>query len=64
MPASRASNTLRGMVKIGEMAQPYDNWLMKPIPPASTAVNLPTSEPTKAAWTNPTDKPIEDYARR
>jgi glutamate/aspartate transport system substrate-binding protein len=51
-------------MKSGEIVQLYDNWLMKPIPPANTAVNLPASEATKAAWTNPTDKPVEDYARR
>jgi glutamate/aspartate transport system substrate-binding protein len=57
-------NTLRGMMKSGEIAQLYDKWFMKPIPPTNTAVNLPASEETKAAWANPTDKPAEDYVRR
>jgi hypothetical protein len=57
-------NTLRGLMKSGEMALLYDKWFMRPIPPANTAVNLPASEETKAAWANPTDKPAEEYARR
>jgi len=56
-------NTLRGMMKSGEIAQVYDKWFMKPIPPASAVVNLPASEATRAAWANPTDKPAEEYAR-
>ena len=65
-PAFKRSvdNTLRGMMKSGEIAQLYDKWFMKPIPPTNTAVNLPASEDTKAAWASPTDKPAEDYARR
>ncbi|WP_457391662.1 amino acid ABC transporter substrate-binding protein [Roseateles sp. P5_E1] len=65
-PAFKQSidNTLRGLMKSGEIAQLYDKWFMKPIPPTNTAVNLPASEETKAAWVSPTDKPAEDYARR
>ncbi len=65
-PAFKQSidNTLRGMMKSGEIAQLYDKWFMKPIAPTNTAVNLPASEDTKAAWASPTDKPAEEYARR
>jgi glutamate/aspartate transport system substrate-binding protein len=65
-PAFKQSidNTLRSMMKSGEIAQLYDKWFMKPIPPTNTAVNLPASEETKAAWATPTDKPAEEYARR
>ena len=65
-PAFKQSidNTLRGMMKSGEIAQLYDKWFMKPIAPTNTAVNLPASEETKAAWAKPTDKPAEEYARR
>jgi glutamate/aspartate transport system substrate-binding protein len=31
-------------------------------PPANTKVGLPASDATKAAWANPNDKPVEDYA--
>jgi len=65
-PAFKKSidNTLRAMMKSGEMAQLYDKWFMKPIPPTNTIVNLPASEATKAAWASPTDKPAEEYAAR
>lgn len=65
-PAFKQSvdNTLRSLMKSGEIAQLYDKWFMKPIPPTNTAVNLPASEETKAAWASPTDKPAEEYARR
>jgi glutamate/aspartate transport system substrate-binding protein len=56
-------NTLRGMMKSGEIAQIYDKWFLKPIPPANAVVNLPASEATRAAWATPTDKPAEEYAR-
>ena len=65
-PAFKQSidNTLRGMMKSGEIAQLYDKWFMESIPPTHTAVNLPASEETRAAWASPTDKPAEEYARR
>jgi len=65
-PAFKQSidNTLRGMMKSGEIAQLYDKWFMKAIPPTNTAVNLPASEATKAAWARPNDKPAEEYARQ
>ena len=50
------------MVKSGELAKMYDKWFMQPIPPANTKVGLPLSDATKAAWNNPNDKPMEEYA--
>mgnify|MGYP000848290096 CR=1 FL=1 len=57
-------DSLKAMMKSGEMAKLYDKWFMQPIPPANTRVGLPTSEATKAAWANPNDKPAEDYAKK
>jgi len=54
---------VRAMAKSGEVAKLYDKWFMQPIPPANTKVNLPASEATKAAWANPTDKPLEEYTQ-
>ena len=42
----------------------YDKWFMQPIPPTNTAMNLPLSDATKAAWANPNNKPMEDYAKK
>ncbi|HUP09363.1 MAG TPA: transporter substrate-binding domain-containing protein [Caldimonas sp.] len=54
-------DSIRNIAKSGEAAKLYDKWFMQPIPPANRPVGLPASEATKAAWANPTDKPVEDY---
>lgn len=54
-------DSVRNLAKSGEAAKLYDKWFMKPIPPANTTVGLPASDATKAAWANPTDKPLEEY---
>ncbi len=56
-------DSVRAMAKSGEVAKLYDKWFMQAIPPANTKVNLPPSEATKAAWANPSDKPLEEYAQ-
>ena len=52
------------MMKSGEIAKMYDKWFVQPIPPSNTRVGLPASDATKAAWANPNDKPVEDYAKK
>jgi glutamate/aspartate transport system substrate-binding protein len=59
-----ADDTVRDMIKKGELAKVYDKWFVQPIPPKNTRVGLPLSEATKAAWANPNDKPAEDYAKK
>ena len=56
-------DSVRAMAKSGEVAKLYDKWFMQPIPPGNTKVNLPPSDATKAAWANPTDKPLEEYTQ-
>ena len=57
-------DSIKAMMKSGEIAKLYDKWFMQPIPPSNTRVGLPASEATKAAWANPNDKPVEDYAKK
>ncbi len=57
-------DSVRNMVKSGEVAKLYDKWFMQPIPPSNTKVGLPASDATKAAWANPNDKPAEEYAEK
>jgi len=57
-------DSIRAMAKSGDVAKLYDKWFMQPIAPTNTKVGLPPSEMTKAAWANPTDKPLEDYAKK
>ena len=58
------NKTVDGLLKSGEIAKLYDKWFLQPIPPANTKVGLPLSDATKAAWANPNDKPMEDYAKK
>src|SRR5207253_6493431 len=59
-----ADDTLKDMMKSGEMAKVYDKWFMQPIPPKNVKLNLPASEATKTAWSNPNDKPVEEYMKK
>ena len=59
-----ADDTVRDMVKSGDMAKAYDKWFLQPIPPKNTRVGLAASDATKAAWANLNDKPAEDYAKK
>ncbi len=52
------------LAKSGDAARIYDKWFLKPIPPQNVTVGLPATEMTKAAWANPTDKPLEEYEAR
>lgn len=65
-PAFKQSvdNTLRSLMKSGEIAQIYDKWFTKAIPPAGANLNLPASKATRAAWSSPSDRPSEEYATR
>ncbi len=57
-------DSVRNMIKSGDVAKLYDKWFMQPIPPSNTKVGLPASDMTKAAWANPNDKPAEEYAEK
>jgi glutamate/aspartate transport system substrate-binding protein len=54
-------DTIRAMIKSGELAKSYDKWFMEPIPPKNVRVGLPVSESIKAAWATPNSKPMEAY---
>ena len=55
-------DSIKRQIADGSLAKLYDKWFMQPIPPANVKIGLPMSEATKAAWANPNDKPMEDYA--
>ena len=57
-------NSITRQIKDGSLAKLYDKWFMQPIPPANVSLNMPLSASTKAAWDNPNDKPMEDYAKK
>ena len=57
-------DSVKGMIKSGELAKTYDKWFVQAIPPSNTKVGLPVSEATKSAWASPNDKPMEEYAKK
>ncbi|MCK6420855.1 MAG: amino acid ABC transporter substrate-binding protein [Aquabacterium sp.] len=57
-------DSIKAMMKSGDIAKMYDKWFMQPIAPANTKVGLAASDSTKGAWANPNDKPMEDYAKK
>jgi glutamate/aspartate transport system substrate-binding protein len=59
-----ADDTVKAMIKSGELAKMYDKWFVQAIPPKNTKVGLPVSEATKAAWATPNDNPVESYAKK
>jgi len=59
-----ADDTVRDLIKAGDMAKLWDKWFLQPIPPKNVKIGLALSDSTKAAWANPNDKPAEDYAKK
>ena len=57
-------DTVKEMMKSGEISKLWDKWFMQPIPPKNTKVGYAASESTKAAWATPNEKPMEDYAKK
>jgi glutamate/aspartate transport system substrate-binding protein len=57
-------DSLRAMMKSGEMARLYDKWFLEPVLPLNKPLGLPASDATRAAWARPDDRPVEDYAAR
>ena len=57
-------DSIKRQIADGSLAKLYDKWFVQPIPPTNSPVGLPMSEATKAAWANPNDKPMEDYAKK
>jgi glutamate/aspartate transport system substrate-binding protein len=57
-------DTIRAMIKSGELAKTYDKWFLEPIPPKGVRVGLPVSESTKTAWAMPNNKPMEAYVTK
>ena len=59
-----ADDTVRDLIKSGDLPKLYDKWFVQPIPPKNTRVGLPASDATKAAWATPNDNPVEAYAKK
>ena len=56
-------DSLKDMIRSGDMAKLFEKWFQQPIPPTGTKVGLTLSDTLKAAWSNPNDKPAEEYRK-
>ena len=59
-----ADDTIRDLVRSGEMNRLWDKWFLQPIPPKNVKIGLALSDSTRAAWANPNDKPAEEYNKK
>jgi glutamate/aspartate transport system substrate-binding protein len=64
-PAFKAAvdDSLRRMMKSGELEKIYGKWFVAAIPPKNTSLNLPMSTTLKQLIAEPNDKPLEAYAK-
>jgi glutamate/aspartate transport system substrate-binding protein len=56
-------DSLRKLMKSGELEKIYTKWFVAPIPPKNTSLNLPMSTALKQLIAEPNDKPLEAYAK-
>jgi glutamate/aspartate transport system substrate-binding protein len=59
-----ADDTVKGMMKSGELGKLYAKWFMSPIPPKNISMNFPMSEKLKELIKNPSDAPAEAYNKK
>ncbi|MFM9901400.1 MAG: amino acid ABC transporter substrate-binding protein [Polaromonas sp.] len=59
-----ADDTVKSMIKSGEMNKLWTKWFLSPIPPKNVTIGLALSDGTKAAWATPNDKPAEEYVQK
>ena len=64
-PAFKAAvdDSLRRMMKSGDLEKIYAKWFVAAIPPKNTSLNLPMSSALKQLMLEPNDKPLEAYAK-
>ena len=64
-PAFKAAvdDSLRRMMKSGELEKIYTKWFVAAIPPKNTSLNLPMSATLRQLMAEPNDKPLEAYAK-
>ena len=58
---SLVDNTIRDLIRTGEMKTLWAKWLEQPIPPKGVRLNMPPSSGILALWSEPNDLPLESY---
>jgi glutamate/aspartate transport system substrate-binding protein len=59
-----ADDTVKGLMKSGEVDKLYAKWFMSPIPPKNINMNFPMSDKLKELIKNPSDAPAEAYNKK
>lgn len=59
-----ADDTVKGMMKSGDLEKLYAKWFMSPIPPKNISMNFPMSETLKELIKNPSDAPAEAFNKK
>ena len=57
-------DTVKGLMKSGELEKLYARWFMSPIPPRGASMNYPMGEHLKQLVKTPNDLPAEAYNKR
>ncbi len=57
-------DTIRGLMKSGDLEKLYAKWFLSPIPPKNVSMNFPMSEKLKELIKDPSDAPAEAYNKR
>ena len=56
-------DSVKGLMKSGELEKIYSKWFLSPIPPRNATVGMPVSASLKNAIANPNDNPVEAYKK-
>ncbi|GAB4056895.1 transporter substrate-binding domain-containing protein [Uliginosibacterium sediminicola] len=56
-------DTVKGLMKSGEINKLYAKWFTSPIPPKNVSLNFAMSDALKNAIANPNDNPVEAYKK-
>ena len=59
-----ADDTVKKMMKSGDLAKLYAKWFMSPIPPKNISMNFPMSEKLKELIKHPNDAPAEAFNKK
>ena len=59
-----ADDTIRGLMKSGELEKLYTKWFLSPIPPKNISMNFAMSDTLKELIKNPSDAPAEFYNKK
>jgi glutamate/aspartate transport system substrate-binding protein len=61
---SLADDTIRTMMRSGEMKALWNKWYVEPIPPKNVRINMAPPATLQQLWANPNDLPMESYAAK